>query len=76
MAPEPARSATLVPMLHDDKPHGRPADGDPPNIGRVQCPNCCQLAFVLRQESGLLHYRCALCLAVGACPEEAGEPRG
>ena len=74
--PPSARSASLVLMLQDDKPHGRPADGDPPNVGRVQCPNCCQLAFVLRQEMGLLHYRCVLCLAVGAIPAEAGDSRG
>lgn len=61
-------------MLQDDKPHARPVAGDPPNIGRLQCPNCCQLAFVVRREAGLLHYECALCRAVGACPEEAGEP--
>ncbi|CAN5676505.1 hypothetical protein BH23ACI1_BH23ACI1_29330 [soil metagenome] len=61
-------------MTTDDVPHGRPAEGDPPNLGRVQCPNCCRLAFVVNHSMGLLHYRCELCLTVGAAPQpEAAE---
>jgi hypothetical protein len=73
-----ARAALLrlFPMPEDDRPHGRPADGDPPNMGRVQCPNCCRLAFVVSREMGLLHYRCELCLYVGASAPEADEPQG
>ena len=38
-------------------------------LDRVQCPNCCKLAFVIRRSQGLLFYRCALCETVGATPE-------
>ena len=38
-------------------------------LTRVQCPNCCRLAFVVRRRIGLLFYRCELCGTVGAIPE-------
>jgi hypothetical protein len=55
-------------MTHD--PSG-PEDRDLKEDGhtRVQCPNCCRLAPVIRREMGLLFYRCELCLTVGAVPE-------
>ena len=50
--------------------HGDDADGvDRSNAGRVQCPNCCRLAYVTRRATGLLFYRCELCLTVGAVPD-------
>jgi hypothetical protein len=36
---------------------------------RVQCPNCCRMAIVIRRAEGLLFYECELCLTVGATPE-------
>jgi hypothetical protein len=49
-------------------PHNRPAeDGQ----ARVQCPNCCRMAPVVRRDMGLLFFRCELCLSVGAVPEDA-----
>lgn len=36
---------------------------------RVQCPNCCRLAFIVRREMDLLFYRCELCGTAGATPE-------
>ena len=38
------------------------------DLGRVQCPNCCRLAYVTRRSMGLLFYRCELCETVGATP--------
>lgn len=38
---------------------------------RVQCPNCCRMAPVVRRDMGLLFFRCELCLSVGAVPEDA-----
>jgi hypothetical protein len=43
------------------------------DLGRVQCPNCCRLAYVIRRNMGLLFYRCELCETVGATPDSAGE---
>jgi len=37
----------------------------------VQCPSCCKLAYVTRRATGLLFYRCELCLTVGAVPDPA-----
>ena len=50
----------------DDAPSDA-ADADA--LTRVQCPNCCRLAFVVRRSMGLLFYRCELCGTVGAMPE-------
>jgi hypothetical protein len=41
------------------------------DLGRVQCPNCCKLAYVTRRSQGLLFYRCELCETVGATPESS-----
>lgn len=62
-------------MPEDDRPHARPAEGDPHQLGRVQCPNCCRLAFIVSHDMGLLHYRCELCLTVGAVAAPADEPQ-
>jgi hypothetical protein len=43
------------------------------DLGRVQCPNCCRLAFVTRRSMGLLFYRCKLCETVGATPETTSD---
>jgi hypothetical protein len=43
------------------------------DLGRVQCPNCCKLAYVTRRSLGLLFYRCELCETVGATPETTDE---
>ena len=40
------------------------------DLGRVQCPNCCKLAYVTRRSMGLLYYRCELCETVGATPDD------
>jgi hypothetical protein len=52
----------------------RPAGAEPPpvdqtNIEKVQCPNCCRLAFVTSRGMGLLFYKCELCETVGATPD-------
>ena len=39
------------------------------DLGRLQCPNCCKLAYVTRRSMGLLFYRCELCETVGATPD-------
>ena len=44
-------------------------DADAPADGRVQCPNCCRLAFVVRRRMGLVFYKCELCGTVGATPD-------
>jgi hypothetical protein len=41
------------------------------DLGRVQCPNCCKLAYVTRRSMGLIFYRCELCETVGATPDGA-----
>jgi hypothetical protein len=51
--------------LDDLAPDGSSAGA----LVRVQCPNCCRLAFVVRRELDLLFYRCELCGTVGAMPE-------
>ena len=40
------------------------------NEDRVQCPNCCRLAYVTSRNMGLLFYRCALCGSVGTTPDD------
>ena len=55
-------------------PHpSRPGQAPPPGASdgrlRVQCPNCCRLAPVVRQAHGLLFFECELCGATGATPE-------
>jgi hypothetical protein len=40
---------------------------------RVQCPNCCRLAFVTHRSMGLLFYRCELCETVGALPDPTSD---
>ena len=56
-------------------------DADPPDhplpaparegVDRIQCPNCCRLAFVTGRSMGLIFYRCELCETVGAAPDPA-----
>ena len=46
-----------------------PQPSDDPNLGKVQCPNCCKLAPVTTRSMGLLFYRCGLCETVGAVPD-------
>ena len=41
---------------------------------RVQCPNCCRLANVVRRSMGLLFYECELCRTVGAFAETDDTP--
>jgi hypothetical protein len=48
---------------------GESGHADPGNLGRVQCPNCCRLAYVTRRSMGLLFYRCELCETLGATPD-------
>jgi hypothetical protein len=50
-------------------PDGRSEHDGHADLGRVQCPNCCRLAYVTRRSMGLLFYRCELCETVGATPE-------
>ena len=57
----------------DDDPDGSFNDHQRPNLERIQCPNCCKLAYVTRRSMGLLFYRCELCETVGATPE-IGDP--
>jgi hypothetical protein len=66
----------LVDRTHDEpeSPAAQPADGDPPNADRVQCPNCCRLASVTSRRMGLLFYRCELCETIGAVPDPADAP--
>jgi hypothetical protein len=63
------------PLTEPDLPSpDRPDDAevlDRAHAGRVQCPNCCKLAYVTRRSAGLLFYRCELCLTVGAAPDPA-----
>lgn len=40
---------------------------------RVQCPNCCRLAFVTSRGMGLLFYECELCGTRGAAPDPHDE---
>jgi hypothetical protein len=63
-------------MIPPEMPDGKAftADSDTrrdaeSDLGRVQCPNCCKLAYVVRRSMGLLFYRCELCETVGATPE-------
>jgi hypothetical protein len=42
---------------------------DPQRVTRLQCPNCCRLAFVVRRDMGLLFFECELCGTVGAVPD-------
>jgi hypothetical protein len=53
-----------------DEPSARAEEAR--STGRVQCPNCCRMATVVRREMGLLFYECELCLTVGAIPEPPG----
>ena len=60
--------------MADDEPRGvnDEAGPDMPEAHaptRLQCPNCCRLADVVRREMGLLFYECELCGTVGAVPE-------
>jgi hypothetical protein len=64
----------MDPEIPDSKQFTGDADGpsetnEEVDLGRVQCPNCCRLAFVTRRSMGLLFYRCELCETVGAIPE-------
>ena len=43
-------------------------DGSPQSMGKVQCPNCCRLAPVIRRGAELLYFRCELGLTTGAVP--------
>jgi hypothetical protein len=63
--------------MADDVPHGSNDNGAAPGeddahdahaVTRVQCPNCCRLADVVRRDMGLLFYECELCGTVGAVP--------
>jgi hypothetical protein len=60
--------------MADDVPHGSNEDEASPDerdahaVTRVQCPNCCRLADVVRRDMGLLFYECELCGTVGAVP--------
>jgi hypothetical protein len=56
---DPGEFATDPPGLSHERP----------DLGRVQCPNCCKFAYVTRRSQGLLFYRCELCETVGATPE-------
>lgn len=63
-------------MQEPEGPGAGPARVDDGNTGRVQCPNCCRLAFVTSRRMGLLFYRCELCETIGATPDpDAGETR-
>jgi hypothetical protein len=55
------------PVSEPDEPSE--AADDAPAVTRVQCPNCCRMAPVVRREMGLVFYECELCLTVGAVPE-------
>jgi hypothetical protein len=44
-------------------------ESDPQAVTRLQCPNCCRLACVVKRSMGLLFYECELCGTVGAIPE-------
>jgi hypothetical protein len=59
--------------MADDEPHGLTDEAGPDvpeaDATRLQCPNCCRLADVVRREMGLLFYECELCGTVGAVPE-------
>jgi hypothetical protein len=61
--------------MADDAPHGSndhettPDAHDAHSVTRVQCPNCCRLAYVVRRNMGLLFYECELCGTTGAVPE-------
>ena len=52
--------------MADDAPHGSndhettPDAHDAHAVTRVQCPNCCRLAYVVRRNMGLLFYECEL----------------
>jgi hypothetical protein len=63
----------VPPEAPDPNEFAAAADGqsdhaEPEEPGRVQCPNCCRLAYVTRRSMGLLFYRCELCETVGATP--------
>ena len=63
----------VPPETPDPNEFAAAADGqsdhaEPEDLGRVQCPNCCRLAYVTRRSMGLLFYRCELCETVGATP--------
>ena len=62
------------PEIPDPNEFAAAADGqsdraEGADLGRVQCPNCCRLAYVTRRSMGLLFYHCELCETVGAIPE-------
>lgn len=62
----------IPPEIAGPKEFGDAGDGESgqhANLGHVQCPNCCRLAYVTRRSVGLLFYRCELCETLGATPD-------
>jgi len=51
-----------------EAPGPRPGFPVPGRPDRVQCPNCCRFARVVKQDAHMLFYECDLCGSVGATP--------